>query len=365
MRLLLTFFAALALLLTGSDLWAHRKGRSYCSVERVVGGVDIGVETLAVHLVPTLGLAEDPPSDALIVNAEARLVQQLEDQVSAYTPQGPCRLESHRLELSRVDQERSVRVALHFACPPGAITVRNRWRLELEPSSEIVCSVEGRAWAFRLGNEELDIGSSQRLPEVLKNFFVSGAKHVAAGTDHVLFVLALLLGGAFVSREQGLGRGLKRMALVITGFTLGHSLTLILAGLGLVELPSRVTESVIALSVFLVALENVLVAKPRVRSLSVAFFGLVHGFGFAGVLAETELPRRGLVSALVAFNLGIEAAQLAFCAVVFPLLYGLASRWAGYRRLCLVPLSLFVAALGALWFFQRAFDLGFLPRLGG
>jgi hypothetical protein len=150
---------------------------------------------------------------------------------------------------------------------------------------------------------------------------------------------------------------------VVTGFTLGHSVTLILAALGIWRLPAALTESLIALSIVLVALQNLLEELPRGRATLSAGFGLIHGFGFASSLAQLGLPRRGTVATLLAFNLGIELAQLLVVLVCFPALV-----WAGrrpwFRARLLVPACCAVAAIAGVWFVKRALGLSMLPWLG-
>jgi hypothetical protein len=139
-----------------------------------------------------------------------------------------------------------------------------------------------------------------------------------------------------------------------------HSITLSLAALGIVALPSRLVESAIAASVVVAALNNL---KPVVegRRWLVAFgFGLIHGFGFASVLTELGLPRDALVLALVGFNLGVEAGQLAIVALFLPLAYALrASRF--YRRTVMFGGSLAIALVAGIWLAERLFGFKLLP----
>jgi len=139
-----------------------------------------------------------------------------------------------------------------------------------------------------------------------------------------------------------------------------HSITLSLAALGIVALPSRLVESAIAASVVVAALNNL---KPVVegRRWLVAFgFGLIHGFGFASVLTELGLPRDTLVLALVGFNLGVECGQLAIVALFLPLAYSLrASRF--YRRTVMLGGSLAIAGIAGIWLAERVFGFKLLP----
>lgn len=143
---------------------------------------------------------------------------------------------------------------------------------------------------------------------------------------------------------------------VVTAFTIAHSITLSLAALAVIQLPSRLVESAIALSVVLAALNNVWPLVHRGRWLVAFAFGLVHGFGFASVLADLGLPQDSLLVALVGFNLGVEAGQLVIVAAFLPLAYALRRTWL-YRRLAFVGGSAAIALVAALWMVERAFEV--------
>jgi hypothetical protein len=147
---------------------------------------------------------------------------------------------------------------------------------------------------------------------------------------------------------------------IVTSFTVAHSITLSLAALGIVALPSRLVESAIAASVVVAALNNL---RPVVegRRWMVAFgFGLIHGFGFASVLTELGLPRDALVLALVGFNVGVEIGQLAIVALFLPLAYSL-RRSRFYRRAVMTGGSIVIAAVAATWLAERVFNFKVLP----
>lgn len=169
-----------------------------------------------------------------------------------------------------------------------------------------------------------------------------GVEHIIGGIDHLLFLLALL----------ALSTSLWQTVKIVTAFTVAHSITLSLAVLGLVEVPSSIVEPLIAASIVWVAVENLLAPTGAGRRwLAAAIFGLIHGLGFASALVEVGLPRDTLVQALIAFNIGVELGQLAFVAVVMPPLV-----WASRRsRLRGVPqvLSVIVALVGAVWLVER------------
>ena len=146
------------------------------------------------------------------------------------------------------------------------------------------------------------------------------------------------------------------MLKVVTAFTLAHSITLSLAALQIVSLPSRLVESVIAASVVIAALNNLRGTISKRRWIMAFAFGLIHGFGFASVLADLGLPQGALVLALIGFNAGVEIGQLCIVAVFLPIAFWLrATRF--YRVGVLTGGSLVVALLASWWLVQRIFDL--------
>jgi HupE / UreJ protein len=187
----------------------------------------------------------------------------------------------------------------------------------------------------------------------------AGIWHIWSGIDHLLFLLSLLLPAVLVRRQNRweavpmAAPAFANIIKVVTAFTLAHSMTLSLAAFDVIRLPGRLTESVIAASIIVAALNNVF---PRVTEgrWRIAFaFGLLHGFGFASVLAEMGLPKGARLVSLVAFNLGVETGQLAVVLAVMPLAYVLRST-AFYRRGVMPWGSSAIAALALVWFTQRA-----------
>ena len=164
-----------------------------------------------------------------------------------------------------------------------------------------------------------------------------------------MFVFALvLLGGSF-----------KNMLKIITSFTIAHSITLILASLEIIALPGRLVESVIAASILYVAVENVLVKNTNYRWVLTFIFGLIHGFGFAGALAETQIPKNHFLSSLLTFNVGVELGQILVVAILLPIiLYAKRFSW---NRAFVYSGSAVVGLFGLLWLVERAFDLSYMP----
>lgn len=176
-------------------------------------------------------------------------------------------------------------------------------------------------------------------------FLWQGVWHILIGLDHILFVVVLLVAV----------RRFKELALVVTSFTLAHSLTLALGALELVNPDPVIVESVIALSIVYVAIENLSTDQPRARYLVTFGFGLIHGFGFSGVLRDLGLPATHLAPALLAFNLGVELGQLALVAPLFPALAWLRARRPTWARRLTLAMSAPVLLIAVYWFFQRAF----------
>jgi HupE / UreJ protein len=215
--------------------------------------------------------------------------------------------------------------------------------------------------------QSFDLGELSRWRQFI-DYVREGVGHIWIGIDHILFLLSLLLPSVLVwqaasKKWQAVNRfreAFVDVLKVVTAFTLAHSITLSLAALGVIELPSRLVESVIAASIIVAALNNI---WPRVigRLWMVAFgFGLMHGFGFASVLADLGLPRDALVLALVGFNVGVELGQLAIVIVFLPLAYAL-RRSAFYRRWVMVGGSVLISLLAAVWLVERASGIKLLP----
>ena len=189
-----------------------------------------------------------------------------------------------------------------------------------------------------------------------------GVWHIWIGFDHILFLLSLLLPAVLIF-VRGSWRAVERFKpafwevfKIVTAFTIAHSITLSLAALGVITLPTRLTESAIALSVMLAALNNIYPLFQKRRWMVAFAFGLIHGFGFASVLADLGLPRDALLLALVGFNLGVEAGQLAIVGVFLPTAYWL-RRTLLYRRVIFLGGSILICLRASIWFIERAFNL--------
>ena len=220
---------------------------------------------------------------------------------------------------------------------------------EDQPSVQLPVRETLQKWGVTLTNEFVgDPNQSLSLTEQ-QNYFPLGVEHILLGFDHLLFLFALLL----------LPLKFKQLVLMITAFTFAHSITLAMAVFDLVSLPALWVEAFIALSIVYVGVENLLELRgaagsqiiPWKRRVIVTFcFGLIHGVGFSYVLKEIGLGDQ-VASALLFFNLGVEAGQLLAVVLVFPLLAWIYKRWPGYlfSRVC----SALVIAMGGFWLVER------------
>lgn len=313
--------------------------------------------------------------------AQARIEAYALPRLSLSTSQGPCPNQAGELLVrERLDQTQAV---LRFSaeCPDnaGQISVRYALLFDLDPShrgflrhlhDEGESSSPGASMAPVILSPQRPVASlslaSRDGWDVFVEFLRHGVWHIWIGADHMLFLFTLILPVMLV-RRQGrwqpagtLRAPLLDLLKLVTAFTVAHSITLALAALEIVVLPSRAVESVIALSVLVVALNNLFPLFVGSRWTLAFAFGLVHGFGFANVLGELGLQSSALVISLLGFNLGVELGQLAVVAVLMPLLL-LARRAEIYPRLLMPAGSVVCAVIACAWLLDRVLDLGMMP----
>lgn len=356
---------------------AHKPSDSYLTLQ-VAGGAVQGRWDIALRdLDFAIGLDADGNGeitwgelrarhDTIAAYALARLAVQGDGAACRLQPEGQQQVDSH------TDGAYTV---LRFAvlCPhtPAQLTVDYRLFADLDPQHRGLLRLDaaGSSRSAVLSPEAPTQSFVLQAPDRWRQFVdyvVEGVWHIWIGFDHILFLLSLLLPAVLVWQQRRwqpvstFRAAFTDVLKIVTAFTLAHSITLSLATLGVVALPSRWVESAIAASVVLAALNNL---RPLVegRRWLVAFaFGLIHGFGFASVLADLGLPQGALALALVGFNVGVELGQLAIVTAFLPLAY-LLRRTRLYRHAVLGLGSLLIALLAAAWFVERAFDLKLLP----
>ncbi|MBM3288834.1 MAG: HupE/UreJ family protein [Candidatus Hydrogenedentes bacterium] len=210
---------------------------------------------------------------------------------------------------------------------------------------------DGTTWTHRLtpAAPTAEVPERQTVWGVAGEYVTLGVEHILYGVDHLLFVLALLL----------ITKGALRLVKTVTAFTAAHSITLALAALGVVHVPSPPVEAVIALSIVFVAAEIVHERRGRAGVTArapwiVAFtFGLLHGFGFAGALTEIGLPQGQIAVALLFFNVGVEIGQLLFVAAALALLALLRKVWGAPPRWVELAPPYAIGSVAMFWVIQR------------
>jgi hypothetical protein len=211
---------------------------------------------------------------------------------------------------------------------------------------------------------ELLVNSRSRWQQ-FGDYWREGVWHIWIGFDHILFLLALLLPAIFwrESDNRRNARSVRSVLLditaIVTAFTLAHSFTLSIAVLGWIALPSRWVESAIAATIVLAACNNLYPFIPGRRWLIAFVLGLIHGFGFASVLADLGLPGQTLALALAGFNIGVESGQLTIVLVFIPLAY-LLRDFLFYRAAVLKLGSLAIAVMASVWLIERSFNIHLL-----
>lgn len=222
-----------------------------------------------------------------------------------------------------------------------------------EQSTKVALQGESREWMAIVeglveGTESVYESEVELAPGVEKtdfwSFFKLGMHHILTGYDHLLFLLALII------RPQRV----RDLVAIITAFTVGHSITIALGTLEIISLPSQLVEIVIALSICYVAIENIFKKEIKYRWLITVLFGLIHGLGFSTLIRESLSGDSSIIVELLAFNLGIEVMQLALALIVIPVMLF------AYKKLdskkIVVPVSLAVSLMGAIWTVQRFFE---------
>lgn len=374
-----TFWHACLLLLALLALpaQAHKPSDSYLSLRAGAAGLtgrwDIAVRDLDA------ALDVDRDRDYRISWGELRALHSEIDRYAgsrlSIAQDGPCTLQIGEHQIDHHSDGAYLVLPVSAVCAGrGTVTIDYRAFFDIDAQHRALVRLDSAGQGTATQSAVLSAQHPQLVlkaggvswPAAFGGYVRDGVVHILIGYDHVLFLIALLLPAVLIrdgrrwQPTRDLGTAVRTVVGIVTAFTLAHSVTLGLATLGLVQIPSRLTESVIALSVLLTALDNLVPFLPRRRWLVALVFGLVHGFGFASVLADLELPRSALALSLVGFNLGVELGQLAIVAVLLPLAFAL-RRTATYRQGVIGAGSVAIAVLAVAWLTERSLNLKLLP----
>ena len=359
------------LLLVATSASAHKPSDSYLVLDvagkEVTGQWDIALRDLDV----AIGLDQDGNGeltwdevrarhDAIAAYALARL------KLSSAGAACPLRVTAHLLDDHSDGAYAVLRLQATCAADIAVLDTDYRLLFDIDPQHKGLLRLAHQGQTstaiFTPDSpvQQLRVADASRWRQFF-DYVQHGVWHIWIGFDHILFLLSLLLPAVLVYTARGWqGRDTFRSSFievlkVVTAFTLAHSVTLTLATLGVVALPSRVVEAAIAASVVLAALNNIWPVFERRRAVVAFAFGLIHGFGFASVLLDLGLPQSALLLSLVGFNVGVEVGQLAIVAVFLPLAFA-ARRTVAYRRVVLVGGSLVITVIALVWLFERVFD---------
>jgi len=363
----LAFFG---MLLVAAPAWAHRPSDTILRLDvdgaQVIGRWDIAVRDLDA----ALGLDDD--GDGAIVGRELRghaaaIAAYAAPRLAIDADGASCPLAIGGQRLVDKSDGAYLELELRADCPAPAQRLGVGYSLlfDIDPRHRGLASVAAarhtesavlRAGAAR---HEFTLHTTSTAAE-LAGFVVEGVLHIWAGVDHILFLIALLLPTVLGRRKAGvlddqLASTFIDVAKLVTAFTVAHSITLALAGLGLVRLPTRFVETAIAVTVVLAALQN-LRAGTKTRWSMAFCLGLLHGFGFSNVLGDLGASGAELGLSLLGFNLGVECGQAAIVVVFLPIAYAMRRTWF-YRRAVVVLGSVLIAAVALAWAVERATSL--------
>jgi len=346
-RILGALLVLCAPLAYGNRAAAHLGDLSYSDV--VVHGTTIDYKLrFATHLIP--GFGEEAVGKITrrdVVAREAEILAWLRDTLRVELAGARCT--PSLVDSIGPDANDDLTIVARYACPTEGEALRIEFHAfdETMPEFQNIVSIRQgdatTAFVFTAASPVLATGGPlpTEAEASFRRFFILGVEHIWTGYDHLAFLLALLLPGGTLARLAG----------IVTAFTIAHSITLGLAALGILTLPVGPVEAAIAASVIIAALDGLRPHAHDRRWLLTFAFGLIHGFGFAGVLREVGLPSGAVALPLLAFNLGVEAGQLVIVVLTVPLIRALAGSRHGPSVLRAIAVS--IAALGAFWLTSR------------
>ena len=354
----LRFFAAVltasVCLLAAERVWSHATQLSSSHAEVHGGRIDVLLELNArdveVALQVTLLGADGVVVPDALRDAEQRLSQYILQRAKlSNSAGGACH---GRLAGARPKAEH-VLVDMQWTCPPmtGQLVYEVTLFQEVDPAARHMLTASGdvrRMALLSTSNPRVALSDTRpHVGEVMWHYLLAGIEHIAIGYDHIAFLVAVILWG----------RRLWPLVGVVTAFTIAHSITLSLAVLDVVRLPSRLVETAIALSIVYVAAENFFVRDLRRRAWITFAFGLLHGFGFASVLRDYGIPRDALVPALAAFNVGVEVGQMLIVVAALGVMRGVERAMRGpfpaFQTTYPYAVSAGVLLLGLYWTVER------------
>ncbi len=370
-----------AVLCWAATAWAHSSSNSYLSVAAHGATLDVQWSIALRDLDYAIGLDSDGDgaitwgevrARAAAIDAYALPRLQVEADGAACVAGAPTHLADRLPDGGYV----VLRFAMTCAAALRQVSLRYSLLFDLDPQHRglLRLTLDGTTHAVALSpaSPEATFAARATVGTTLLTFFAAGMEHLLGGIDHLLFITMLLV-PAMLRRRAGdgddgrawvavprFGPAFLETVKVLSAFTVAHALTLTSAVLGVVRAPAAAIEALIAVTILLTAIDNIVPILPGRRWMLAFAFGLIHGFGFANALGPLQLPPVMLATALLAFNLGLEAAQVSVAALLLPFGFRVRNTTA-YRRGVLPGLSGAVALIALAWVSDRAIGTALLP----
>ncbi len=369
------FFLLCALdLITLNQLHAHKMSDSFLKLQVDEGGIEVQWDIAIADLANVIDLDDNGDNSVTWGELDSHYAEvwdyaQLSFKVDSESPCNPT-LRDRMVDNHSDGTYAVLKFSLH-CIPKESLEIYYNLFFELDPRHKGLLTVvkdgitQTAIFTEKKKNQRILLSSTSIIHQLFQ-FIGSGVFHIWVGYDHILFLVTLLLPSVLVRKKkkwgvpERFGPAFFQVVKIVTSFTIAHSITLGLAALGVIYLPSRFVESTIALSIVLSALNNL---YPMVESKiwCIAFvFGLIHGFGFATVLIDAQLPKQNLLTSLVGFNVGVELGQIVIVGAILPILFGLRNKKV-YKPIILFGGSILGAILASIWMVERALNLKLIP----
>ena len=368
----LLIFVSTSLLLLSTGASAHQGSEGYVQLQQTATGASLQVDAALRDL--DVPLKVDADGNGQLTAGEVKAAwPAIDAYVKSHVQLLGCELSSSSQTVVTRDNAAYASLGYAVACVQAqtqAVAPAIRYTLfkDIDANHRATARIEwaGVVTVQVLNPQETVVADSTNRAHTEPWAFVrEGIHHIVTGYDHVLFLLCLLFPSVMRRTKTGwvpveqLSQALWPVLGIVTAFTVAHSITLTLAALQWVSLPASLIEPLIAVTIAIAALDNLRPVLGRRRFLMTFLFGLIHGFGFAGVLQELELPTSAFVGALLQFNLGLELGQVTIVAAVAGLLFMVRER-AAYVPWVIRGGSMAAIAVAAIWFIERTADVSLL-----
>lgn len=352
------------LMLYSGLAFSHKSSDSYFNIDASQPTSHLKLEVAIQDLSPVLNFDEN--DDGKITWREVKSIQHeltayVFSRINIFSNDERCKLQPENLEIARHSDGAYVVFKALLSCNVTKIQYDLLFDIDQHHRGlfSFKSSENSFAQVFSPDNNVLLVENSMNdTSQNFMSFLTEGVWHIWIGYDHVLFLISLLIPTVLVRRKQqwqgveSATVALTEIVKVVSAFTIAHSITLCLVIFGLISLSVSIAESIIAFSVIVAALLNV-IPQLNIRRWLLGFgFGLIHGFGFASVLSELSIESDSLFISLLGFNLGVELGQLAIILVLFPVAFYIRSSWF-YKKMVLQVGSYIIAMFGFVWFIER------------